>query len=65
MGSNYKDLVNISKAFTSTQRLVDASSFAVNNVGPSDIRLRSCEPTFTIFFSQVDGEVGSPLRSTS
>lgn len=39
--------------------------FAVNNIGPSDIRLRHCEPTFTIFFSQVEGDVGegrSPLK---
>jgi len=31
--------------------------FAVNNIGPSDIRLRLLEPTFTIFFSQVDGKI--------
>jgi dCTP deaminase len=30
--------------------------FAVNNIGPSDIRLRLFEPTFTIFFSQVSGK---------
>ncbi len=33
--------------------------FAVNNIGPSDIRLRYCEPTFTIFFSKVEGDVGA------
>ena len=31
--------------------------FAVNNIGPSEIRLRLFEATFTIFFSQVQGEV--------
>jgi dCTP deaminase len=33
--------------------------FAVNNAGPSDIRLRFREPTFTIFFADVDGDIGS------
>jgi dCTP deaminase len=32
--------------------------FAVNNVGPSDVRLRLMEPTFTIFFAQVQGWIG-------
>ena len=32
--------------------------FAVNNVGPSDIRLKLQEPTFTIFFARVDGDIG-------
>jgi dCTP deaminase len=32
--------------------------FAVNNAGPSDIRLRFRDPTFTIFFADVDGEIG-------
>ncbi|WP_263419220.1 dCTP deaminase [Terriglobus albidus] len=39
--------------------------FAVNNIGPSDIRLRYGEATFTIFFSTVDGDIGearSPVR---
>jgi dCTP deaminase len=31
--------------------------FAVNNIGPSDIRLRFLEPTFTIFFSTVEGKI--------
>jgi dCTP deaminase len=31
--------------------------FAVNNIGPSDIRLRLHEPTFTIFFAKVDGKI--------
>lgn len=31
--------------------------FAVNNIGPSDVRLRLFEPTFTIFFAQVDGKI--------
>ncbi len=30
--------------------------FAVQNVGPNDIRLKYMEPTFTIFFADVDGE---------
>lgn len=34
--------------------------FAVNNVGPSDVRLRLLEPTFTIFFTRVDGKIGEP-----
>ena len=29
--------------------------FAVQNVGPSDIYLRYCERTFTIFFAKLDG----------
>jgi dCTP deaminase len=33
--------------------------FAVNNAGPSDIRLRFKEPTFMIFFAQVDGDIGN------
>jgi dCTP deaminase len=52
-------LVNISGFHvdpTFTGRLV----FAVNNVGPSDIRLRLLEPTFTIFFAEVGGDVGKP-----
>jgi dCTP deaminase len=36
--------------------------FAVNNGGPSDIRLRFRDPTFTIFFADVDGEIGAPRR---
>ncbi len=32
--------------------------FAVNNVGPSDIRLRFEERTFTITFSHVEGGIG-------
>jgi dCTP deaminase len=36
--------------------------FAVQNVGPSDILLKYKEPTFTIFFACVDGDVGD-LRS--
>ena len=31
--------------------------FAVNNIGPSDIRFRLGEATFTIFFSRVTGEI--------
>ncbi len=34
--------------------------FAVNNAGPSDIRLRFKESTFTIFFSEVSGDIGTP-----
>lgn len=29
--------------------------FGVNNAGPSDIRLRLGEPTFSIFFARVEG----------
>ena len=38
--------------------------FAVNNVGPSDIRLQLEEPTFTIFFACVKGNIGK-LREPS
>jgi dCTP deaminase len=34
--------------------------FAVNNIGPSDIRLRLEDDTFTIFFAQVDGDTEKP-----
>jgi hypothetical protein len=30
---------------------------AVNNVGPSDVRLRLMEPTFPIFFAKVQGSI--------
>ena len=33
--------------------------FAVNNAGPSDIRLRFKDPTFMIFFASVDGDTGA------
>jgi dCTP deaminase len=33
--------------------------FAVNNAGPSDIRLCFEEPTFTIFFADVSGDIES------
>jgi dCTP deaminase len=33
--------------------------FAVQNVGPSDIRLKYQEPTFTIFFAEVKGDTGA------
>jgi dCTP deaminase len=33
--------------------------FAVQNIGPNDIRLRYKEPTFTIFFADVDGNTTS------
>jgi dCTP deaminase len=32
--------------------------FAVNNIGPSDVRLRFEEDTFTIFFAEVEGDAG-------
>ncbi|HEX8815115.1 MAG TPA: hypothetical protein VF753_06415 [Terriglobales bacterium] len=32
--------------------------FAVQNVGPIDILLKYLEPTFTIFFSEVRGDIG-------
>jgi dCTP deaminase len=34
--------------------------FAVNNIGPSDIRLRFEDDTFTIFFAQVEGDIEKP-----
>ena len=35
--------------------------FAVQNVGPSDVRLKYCEPTFSIFFANLDGSgIGDP-----
>lgn len=35
--------------------------FAVQNVGPSDIRLKYAEPTFSIFFANLDGSgIGNP-----
>lgn len=41
--------------------------FAVQNIGPNDIRLRYKDPTFTIFFAAVDGNSTStrkkPIRS--
>jgi dCTP deaminase len=55
-GFKMQGLVNISGFHvdpTFSGRLV----FAVNNVGPSDIRLRFKEPTFTIFFARVEGDV--------
>lgn len=32
--------------------------FAVQNVGPHDIRLKHLEPTFTIFFAKIEGNIG-------
>jgi dCTP deaminase len=52
-------LVNISGFHvdpTHNGRLV----FAVNNVGPSDVRLRLMERTFTIFFARVEGVIDEP-----
>jgi dCTP deaminase len=34
--------------------------FAVQNVGPIDILLKYLEPTFTIFFAPVEGDIGDP-----
>jgi dCTP deaminase len=39
--------------------------FAVNNAGPSDIRLRLLERTFTIFLADVEGDIGDPRREQS
>jgi len=33
--------------------------FAVQNVGPTDIRLKYQDPTFTIFFAEVKGDTGA------
>jgi len=36
--------------------------FAVQNVGPSDVRLKYKERTFTIFFASIDGSIGAPRK---
>ncbi len=57
--SSYKfqGLVNIS-GFHVDPTHVGTLLFAVQNVGPSDIRLKYQEPTFTIFFAEVKGDIG-------
>ncbi len=47
-------LVNVS-GFHVDPSFQEKLVFAVQNVGPSDIRLKFMEPTFTIFFARVEG----------
>lgn len=39
--------------------------FAVQNVGPSDIRLKLCEPIFTIFFAELKSDQIGATRDNS
>lgn len=55
----FQGLVNIS-GFHVDPSFQGRLLFAVQNVGPSDIRLRYLEPTFTIFFAEVHGSTGPP-----
>jgi len=55
----FQGLVNIS-GFHVDPTHVGTLLFAVQNVGPSDIRLKYKEPTFTIFFAEVKGDIGAP-----
>jgi dCTP deaminase len=56
-GEKMQGLVNIS-GFHVDPTFKGTLLFAVNNVGPSDIRLKFKDPTFTIFFAQVVGDIG-------
>ena len=56
-GFKFQGLVNIS-GFHVDPTHVGTLLFAVQNVGPSDIRLKYKMPTFTIFFAQVKGDIG-------
>ena len=60
-GFKTQGLVNIS-GFHVDPTFKGVLMFAVNNAGPSDIRLRFREPTFTIFFAFVDGEIGEARK---
>jgi dCTP deaminase len=60
-GLKMQGLINIS-GFHVDPTFKGALIFAVNNAGPSDVRLRFREPTFTIFFAEVDGKIGAPRR---
>jgi dCTP deaminase len=53
----FQGLINIS-GFHVDPSFEGRLLFAVQNVGPSDIRLRYLEPTFTIFFGEVQGSTG-------
>jgi len=53
----FQGLINIS-GFHVDPSFQGKLLFAVQNVGPSDIRLRYLEPTFTIFFGEVQGSTG-------
>jgi dCTP deaminase len=57
-GLKMQGLVNIS-GFHVDPTFKGNLVFAVNNAGPSDIRLRFREPTFTIFLADVDGDIGT------
>lgn len=57
----FQGLVNIS-GFHVDPTYKGKLLFAVQNVGPSDIRLKYAERTFTIFFSTVDGDVGKARK---
>jgi dCTP deaminase len=60
-GFKMQGLVNIS-GFHVDPTFKGILIFAVNNAGPSDIRLRFQEPTFTIFFAEVNGNIGESRR---
>ncbi len=53
----FQGLVNIS-GFHVDPSYKGKLLFAVQNVGPSDIRLKYQDRTFTIFFAAVDGDIG-------
>jgi dCTP deaminase len=57
----FQGLVNIS-GFHVDPTYKGKLLFAVQNVGPADIRLKYEEPTFTIFFAAVEGFVGKPRK---
>lgn len=61
--SSYKfqGLVNIS-GFHVDPTYVGTLLFAVQNVGPSDLRLKFKEQTFTIFFSELKGSTGASRK---
>jgi len=52
----FQGLVNIS-GFHVDPSYKGKLLFAVQNVGPSDIRLKYMEPTFTIFFAELTGKI--------
>jgi deoxycytidine triphosphate deaminase len=54
MGYKNQGLVNIS-GFHVDPTFSGHLKFAVQNVGPNDIYLRYCEPTFCIFFAKLEG----------
>jgi dCTP deaminase len=56
-GMKMEGLVNIS-GFHVDPTFRGNLIFAVNNAGPSDVRLQFKKPTFTIFFAAVAGDIG-------